>query len=183
MVRSDTKDDALAVSRQNDNARHVGYRADVSAEWLQQATPYAPGVDPPTVQEALDVRAKDRLHVGSSAPALVEGRLWLDTGATSLGMMPPWVVTGTKTGAYTAALGEFVVCDPTAGGFTVTLPAVATAKFGRSIVVKNHSGSTNTITIAAAGSDKIDGAATVTITTARGVTRLVNNGIFDWMTW
>lgn len=95
---------------------------------------------------------------------------------------PPWTVTAVKTGAYNAQPGDLVRCDPTGGGFTVTLPAIGTSNKGFPITVKNQSASTNTITIARTGGDTIDGAAaSTTITTARGVLRFVSDGTGDWM--
>jgi hypothetical protein len=98
----------------------------------------------------------------------------------------PWNITAVKTGTYTCAVGEVVRCDPSGGGFTVTLPAIPTTATLRDIdiVIKNVTSSTNTITIAAAGSDTIDGAASVTITTARGSVSLVaipSGSASDWL--
>jgi hypothetical protein len=83
----------------------------------------------------------------------------------------PMSVTSVKTATYTAAFGEVVLCNPTASGFTVNLPAAVPGQ--PMIIVKNDSTSTNTITIDAAGAETIDGAATATIAASRGVTRLV----------
>ena len=75
-------------------------------------------------------------------------------------------VTAVQTAAYTALIGDCVLCDPTSAGFTVTLPT-AIGNTGRVVEVKNASTSTNTITIATTASQLIDGASTATITTAR----------------
>jgi hypothetical protein len=88
---------------------------------------------------------------------------------------PPFSPTPVKTSAYTAKVEELVLCDPTGGGFTVTLPDAAKCK-GQPVTVKNASSSTNTITIAGAGMDEVDGASSVTITTARGVVTVVSDG-------
>lgn len=66
----------------------------------------------------------------------------------------------TKTFTYTAAAGQLVPADTSAGAFTITLPA-ATA--GRTVAVRWEAGTTAPV-IAAAGSDKI-GASTATTTT------------------
>lgn len=60
--------------------------------------------------------------------------------------------TAVKTGAYTAAAGEFVPVDTTSAGVTVTLPTAPPDKtrIGVKHVVR---GSTNTVTVAAGGSD------------------------------
>ena len=118
-------------------------------------------------------------------PDLVEGQLGTDadTGTLYVGrtgdVVTPvkggWTVTAVKTGAYTAAWGELVRCDPSGGGFTVTLPS-AVGRAGESVAVKNTTTSTNTITIDGDGSETIDGAANVTITTSRGRAVLVSDG-------
>jgi hypothetical protein len=68
--------------------------------------------------------------------------------------------TANVTTTYTATYWEAVSCDPTAGGFTVTLPS-ATAHDDDRVRIYNASTSTNTITISGA----IDAAS---ITTSRG---------------
>jgi hypothetical protein len=87
-----------------------------------------------------------------------------------------------RTGNHAAQLNELVRCDPTAGGFTITLPAI-NASTGRpaQIVVKNVSNSPNVITIATSGGNTIDGQATATISAARGALFLVSDGASDWM--
>ena len=73
--------------------------------------------------------------------------------------------TTTKTGTYTAAFGETVRCDPSGGGFTVTLPTPTADDVGRSLRIKNITSSTNTITVSG-GSNTIDGASSVGMSTA-----------------
>lgn len=68
--------------------------------------------------------------------------------------------TSVKTSAYTAAVGELVLCDDTAGSFTVTLPACAS---GAEVAVKKTVTSGNTVTVQRAGSDTMGGAATTTV--------------------
>lgn len=74
--------------------------------------------------------------------------------------------TAVKTGNYTATAGDFVPCDTTSGGFTVTLPA---APADLSVVGVKHviQGGSNTVTVACAGSDalnKTGGATSGTLT-------------------
>lgn len=88
-------------------------------------------------------------------------------------------VLAVVTTTYTASLGELVRCDPTTLGFTVNLPSAVGAA-GRSIIIKNASASTNTITIDGASAETIDGAATATITTAYGVVSIVSDGT-NWL--
>lgn len=76
-------------------------------------------------------------------------------------------VVGTKTAAYTAAFGETVLCDPTGGAFTVTLPPALAGM--PDITIKNNSTSTTAITIDGDAAETIDGAATISIAASRGV--------------
>jgi len=78
------------------------------------------------------------------------------------GYAPTYDITESKTGVYTAAFGEVVRCDPSGGGFTITLPAAAGGT-GKVVIVKNTTSSTNTITIDGNGAETIDGQASVTI--------------------
>lgn len=60
--------------------------------------------------------------------------------------------TTTKTTAYSAAVGDLVLCDATTAGFTVTLPS---APADKSIIeVLKTDSTTNTVTIAVGGTDK-----------------------------
>ena len=105
-------------------------------------------------------------------------------GWLRIAALRPWNFTATKTSAYTAAIGEVVKCDPSGGTFAVTLPAVPTTNTLREvdIIIKNITSSTTTITITPDGSDTIDGAASATITTARGVVKLLGiAGGTDWI--
>jgi hypothetical protein len=90
-------------------------------------------------------------------------------------------ISAIKTADYTAVAGALVRCDPTALGFAITLPAISGGNVGKHIVVENVSTSTNTITITPAGSDTIEGAASVTITTGHGSRNLVSDGVSDWI--
>lgn len=67
---------------------------------------------------------------------------------------------------------------------TLTLPTVASAGIGRVVIIKDESGSagTHTITIDGSGAETVDGAASVTITTNRGVVRVYCSGA-AWFTW
>lgn len=87
-------------------------------------------------------------------------------------------ITSTQTGTYTANPGEVVACDPSGGGFTVTLPAANADE--RAVVILNITSSTNTITISRAGSDNVNGGTTITITTAHGAYWLIPDGTSNW---
>jgi hypothetical protein len=65
-----------------------------------------------------------------------------------------------KTTTYTAAVGEFVLCDATSAAFTVTLPASPAA--GDAVAVKKTDATANVVTVLAAGKT-IDGDPNATI--------------------
>jgi len=105
-------------------------------------------------------------------------------GYLRIAAIRPWNITATKTADYTTAIGEVVKCDPSGAGFNVELPAIPSTATLRDVdvIVKNITSSTNTITIRPQAGQTIDGAANVTITTARGVVRLLAiPGGTDWM--
>ena len=105
-------------------------------------------------------------------------------GYLRIAAIRPWNITATKTADYTTAIGEVVKCDPSGAGFNVDLPAIPSTATLRDVdvIVKNITSSTNTITIRPQAGETIDGAANVTITTARGVVRLLAiPGGTDWM--
>jgi hypothetical protein len=89
-----------------------------------------------------------------------------------------WSVTGTKTAPYTATLGELVPVDTTGGAVTVTLPPATAAGM---VAVRLIAG-TAAVTIAAAGTDTIDGAATTSVSLAGGTRTLVTTGAGGWYT-
>lgn len=87
----------------------------------------------------------------------------------------PFRVTDVKTAAYRAKYFDCVLCDPTGGGFTVTLPNARDMPH-RWVTVKNASESTNTITVDGSGSETIDGAANQTIVIARASLTFMSDG-------
>lgn len=95
----------------------------------------------------------------------------------------PSTITAIKTSAYTAAIGECVRVDTSAGAVTINLPT-AVGNAGHVIVVKKvEAGVTNNITIDGAGTETIDGSLTNTITASsepRGSRRLLSDGA-GWM--
>jgi lysophospholipase L1-like esterase len=103
--------------------------------------------------------------IGSTAGTL-SGGTWVASGRYRLpcnyGYVKPRFDSrvANVTATYTATYWEAVPCDPTAGGFTVTLPS-ATAHDDDRVRIYNASTSTNTITVSGA----VDAAS---ITTSRG---------------
>lgn len=84
------------------------------------------------------------------------------------------LITAVKTTTYTAAAGEYVPCDATSGGFTVTLPTAPAD--GSMITVKKTDSSSNVVTISRGGSDVFNasgGATSVSLTRQGQGIRLV----------
>lgn len=85
------------------------------------------------------------------------------------------------TAAYSAtALDHTVLGDATAGAFSVTLPD-ATRNKGKVLVVKKKDASVNAVTIAAAGSDTIQGAASVALSAQWNGRVLQSDGAGTWI--
>jgi hypothetical protein len=83
-----------------------------------------------------------------------------------------------KTAAFTVdVLNQYYPCNTTSAGFTATLPPAA-GLMGKPYWFKNV-GSTNTLTISRAGTDLIDAAATLALTTGQAAT-LVSDGVNKW---
>lgn len=87
--------------------------------------------------------------------------------------------TPTKTADYTAGPWELVPCDATGGSLTVTLPAAAVAGQQVSVKLAATTG-TNTVTVARAGTDTIDGATSTTLTLAGEAVLLTSSGSGAW---
>lgn len=102
------------------------------------------------------------------------------TSRQNLGAQQRLTATATKTAGYTAASGDLVICDATAGAFTVTLPAASIA--GQVVAVKMIATSgSNVITVSRAGSDTINSAATTaTVSLLDEVLWLVSDGAGHW---
>jgi hypothetical protein len=81
--------------------------------------------------------------------------------------------------AVFASANQVVFCNTTTAGFTVTLPP-STASAGATIVVEKISADGNTLTIAASGTDKINGAATKTTTVQYTRFTLISDGAGNW---
>lgn len=84
-------------------------------------------------------------------------------------------VVGPVAVATTARLGDYVLADTSGGAFLVTLPAAD--RIG-TVHVKLHGGAS--VVIDAAGTDTIDGAATLTLTTTGETVTLVCDGDGSW---
>ncbi len=74
-------------------------------------------------------------------------------------------------GSYHAKPFDIVLCDPTAGGFTVLLPAPTTC-LGAWVIIKNVTLSVNPITLRTDNGATVETAAAPSMTTALQVIRL-----------
>lgn len=92
-------------------------------------------------------RANPRMQVAEGATGYLSAVFlrWLERLIDRISER--WIVTPIKTAAYTANPWEMVLCNPTAGGFTVTLPDPRNHG-GAMVAVKNASASANVITLA-----------------------------------
>jgi hypothetical protein len=92
---------------------------------------------------------------------------------------------GLSDGSAILALGTytstFYTADAAPGPITATLPAVS-ASNGSTLIVKKIDGTANAVTLNRAGSDTIDGGASVSTTTPGGVIRLYAVGPGKWYT-
>ena len=70
---------------------------------------------------------------------------------------------------------DVVLCDASGAAFTVTLPTAARIR-GRTYTVKKTDSSGNAVTIDGAGTETIDGAATVALSTQNAFRTIVSNG-------
>jgi hypothetical protein len=87
--------------------------------------------------------------------------------------------TFTASGAVAVGI-SYVLGDATAGAVTITLPLVAQS-VGRAITIKKTDSTGNTITIDGNGSETIDGATTVAISTQYGVVSVYCDGVVWWV--
>jgi len=72
-----------------------------------------------------------------------------------------------------------LVVDASASARVATLPAANACLNGKTFIVKNKAGSANNVTLTAAGSDTIDGSATLVLTAGQ-VARVVCDGSSLW---
>lgn len=91
-----------------------------------------------------------------------------------------------KTASASIAVTErnmTVAANATSGAITLTLPAAATAKNGFKIVIQKRDNSGNAVTIARAGSDLINGAASLALSLQYDTIELVSDGVSAWVAY
>lgn len=88
----------------------------------------------------------------------------------------PYKTIVTETSAYTVTTDdEVIIADATGGAFAVTLLA-ASGRAGRVFWIKKSDSSANAVTVTAAGSDKIDGAATYALSAQYDSIGIISDG-------
>jgi hypothetical protein len=85
----------------------------------------------------------------------------------------------TVTSAYVAVAGDFVLCDTSTGGFTVTMP-LSSANAKANICVKKISSDQNVLTMATSSADTIDGQSTQMTTQQNTAVLMAADGITTW---
>jgi hypothetical protein len=95
-----------------------------------------------------------------------------DVLVSTLGVVPYLA----RTSNYTATENDvFIACDATGGAITITLPACASTRVGKRIVVKKIDNANNVI-LDGNASETIDGATTKTLSAQWAVMTIVNSG-------
>jgi hypothetical protein len=84
-----------------------------------------------------------------------------------------------KTVNYTAVAGDFILCNTSGGGFTITLPLSA-VNTGLPITVKKVSTDANILVVAPSGADTIDTSSTVNIVVPGTALSMVADGGTVW---
>lgn len=95
------------------------------------------------------------------------------------GAISPMSVTASKTTTYTATTADdFIPCDATSAGFTVTL-YTAVGNSGRRLIIEKTDSSTNAVTIDGLSTETIQGALTAVLKTQNESITIVSNGT-EW---
>jgi hypothetical protein len=112
-------------------------------------------------------------QVLSSSLPLVAPQVKADT---FYGSLVGSAIEGIQSTAVAATAAQSIVlCDAASAGFTLTLPA-ASGWSGKSIKVKKADGTENAVEIDAAGSEMIDGVASIVLDSPYAAVMLVSNG-------
>lgn len=89
--------------------------------------------------------------------------------------------TAVKFEDYQARVGELVLVDPTDRSLTIYLPDISASEIGALVTIKNHSASTNTITLQPRGDAFIDGVPIQVMAAARMCVPLVAISTTNWI--
>jgi len=144
-------------------------------------------IQPATDGQSGYLSANDFASFAAKEPALgsppTDGFALASTAAgvrtwSAPGTLPHTITT--VTSAYTILdTDEILLLDAAAGAFTATLPAAAGIS-GRSYTLKRINSGTNIPIVAAAGTETIDGASSVNLSSAFQVVRIVSDGAKWW---
>ena len=124
----------------------------------------------------------ENLSAAPSSPS--RGRAYFDTtlGYPRIYLGSSWrrligdLNVQAKSANFTAAVDEdFYPCDATSAAFTATLPAPSSCS-GKIFILKKIDNTLNAITIVAADSSLIDGAASQGLSNQWEILRLISNG-------
>ena len=130
-----------------------------------------------TVVKAISADSNAATPEGHSFTIAGGNRISTTGDSTSTITINSDTATATKTSAYPmTANDDFIIGDTSGGGFQITLPA-ANAKDMVRIAKKSNS---NTLTIARAGSDTIEGNTSISMTAEYSTVVLVSDGVSTW---
>jgi hypothetical protein len=108
---------------------------------------------------------------------VVNGNLQINNSIISNGRI---LNQTSATAAYTvAATDEIILANAATAAFTVTLPASSAAK--QIVRIKKTDSSANAVTIAAAGTDTIDGSATKVLSAQYSMLTVISDGAGHWL--
>src|SRR6185312_12971588 len=113
-------------------------------------------------------------HTGTQSLSTVSGLITANGGIS--GTLSQTPITANYTALTT---DQVILADATAGNITVTLPAAST-EGNRELFVKKVDSSANTVRVAAAGTDTIDGAASVTLSSQYAWIDIISDGTGRW---
>lgn len=87
----------------------------------------------------------------------------------------------TATTTDQATINDYSIwCDATTAAFTETLPAANTCKNGQMIAVTKIDSSANAVTVAAKGTDTVNGAASISLSALDSTAILITDGVGKW---
>lgn len=84
------------------------------------------------------------------------------------------------TGTYSARGCDYIPYDPTSEAVVISLPPANTVSRNQPICLKNRTADLTSATVAADGTDTLDGAATITLDQAWQGTTLISNEVDGW---
>jgi len=121
---------------------------------------------------------------GTSYGPVSSGPLTVVGAITSSGEIhgPFAPIYAAKTTTYTATAQDCLLAVSAASAWTLTLPAASSVEPGHEYLIKKTDNNSNLITVAANGSDTIDGAASYTNLAAQNkYLRINSNGVGNWL--